>query len=156
VARTLARPGAGRCARTQAAVACAIAGVLGAAIDCSDSSNNPVCVDAGDAGNDALSQDGGVVVIRVTAAPADCPKIAKIVAIPYIIDVGSSAMVKADVSSSDAGPPTLNWSAPSGTFAEPAASETAFVCGVAGPVQLTFTVTFGDCRVTASVPIECR
>jgi hypothetical protein len=140
---------------SQTAEACTIACALVAGTQCTNSST-PDCSDAAEAGDDGPTYEGGGLVIGVRAVTAECPKIAEMVAAPYVVDVGSSARVKAKVTGSDAGTPILQWSAPAGSFADPAAADTMFQCAVPGAVQVTLVVTFVGCRVTASMPIECR
>jgi hypothetical protein len=145
---------------SQTAVTCTIAcALLAAATHCSNSSTAD-CGDAAEAGDDGPGYEGAGLVIGVRAEAADCPKIAEIVATPYVVDVGSSARVKAKVTGADAGTstlqPMLQWSASGGTCADPTAAETTFQCAVPGAIQLTLLVSFVGCRVTASMPIECR
>jgi hypothetical protein len=136
------------------AAACAVMHAFAAAMHCGTSPGGN-CADAGIPSDDSPN-DRGSVVINATVAPADCPKITGIVATPYAVDVGSSALVTATVSASESGTPTLRWSAPSGSFADPSAAETTFVCAVPGSVLLSVTATLGGCIDTSNVPVDCR
>lgn len=138
--------------RSQTAAACAVLGVFATAAACTDSTG-PQC------GN-SVGDDGPVetssAVINVNIVSGQCPKISGITAMPYDVDVGGTSAVTVTLTPSDAGIPTLKWSAPSGGFAAPNAAVTTFQCAVPGIVLLTFEVTLGGCRDSSTVPVNCR
>ena len=120
-------------------------------------SDNPPVVACGDAGvtDTGASNEGGSVVINVTTPSTDCPNVTGIMAAPYGVNVGSSAVATATIKMPEAGPATIQWTAPSGMFTDPTAAQTAYVCATPGSVSLSVTATFGGCADTATVPIDC-
>jgi hypothetical protein len=91
-----------------------------------------------------------------------CPVAEGVSANPADIAVGFPAALVASAHDSDSGPAALSyqWTAPSGSFSDPASATPTFTCSKPGPVTLTVTVSDGDtapgCADTASTVVTCE
>jgi hypothetical protein len=88
-------------------------------------------------------QTQGSVIATGTIVPGDvCPRLTSWVAAPLQTSVGASVDVSAGATDPDVGDRlTFLWSASSGSFADPSASKTHYVCGAAGTQTLTVQVS---------------
>jgi hypothetical protein len=109
--------------------------------------------DSGEAG------DGpGMVQINGTFTNVYCPSVNPLTIGP---ENGGEVPVAATVNTgppdADAGPVSLSWTAPSGSFKDPHALTTTYRCAARGVVTVTFTVTAtaGDCAQSASSIVLC-
>ncbi|MFT3924587.1 MAG: hypothetical protein QM778_18755 [Myxococcales bacterium] len=84
-----------------------------------------------------------------------CPDVLWITAIPSSIGPGQSTSLASGADDYDLGPTTLKyaWTADSGTFHSPNAANTTFAATATGTVNVTLTVSDGDCTDSLSVAI---
>ncbi len=98
---------------------------------------------------------GGHVLVGIGVSCRDTPLVTFLVS-PLAASVGAYVIGQAVSARPDAGSLTLTWSAPSGTFADPSASQTTFTCTKAGPVKLTLQVEDDElCQQTFSSLVTC-
>jgi hypothetical protein len=74
---------------------------------------------------------------------------------PLTASVGGTISVAAAAADVDAGSLTFAWSASSGTYAEPAASNTTYRCTTPGPVTMTLLVHADFCQESNSIMVTC-
>jgi hypothetical protein len=84
-----------------------------------------------------------------------CHLISSVVVAPEQTSVGGGVTVAAQPIDLDAGALTYSWTATSGTFANPSASNTTFVCGTAGSIAVTVTATSGQCSDRIAMAVQC-
>jgi peptidoglycan-associated lipoprotein len=91
------------------------------------------------------------------AAPANRPPTVKARCEPCVVEVGKTSTVTADAQDPDGDTLTYKWSAPSGTFANPAERQTIFTCSNnAGSVPVTVTVSDGKGGTASdTITIQC-
>jgi hypothetical protein len=90
------------------------------------------------------------------AAVIRCPGLYTLSVVPDQAALGGAVTLTATVTSDvDAGTPMFLWSAPSGTFADPAASSTSFTCTAPGNVPVAFVVKREGCREMLSASVNC-
>jgi hypothetical protein len=100
--------------------------------------------------------------VLVNGALNICPVAEGVSANPSDIAVGFPVTLAVTAHDTDNGPAPLayHWSAPSGSFSNPASATPTFICNMPGPVTLTVTVSDGDstpgCPSSASVMITCE
>jgi hypothetical protein len=98
---------------------------------------------------------GGHVLVAIGVSCLDTPLVDFLVS-PLVTSVGESVVARADSSRPDAGPLTFTWSAPSGSFADAAASRTSFTCTQAGVVVVTLKVEDDElCQQSYSSTVTC-
>jgi outer membrane protein OmpA-like peptidoglycan-associated protein len=76
---------------------------------------------------------------------------------PCVVEVGGTSTVTADAQDPDGDPLTYKWSAPTGTFANPAERQTIFTCPTT-PGSVPVTVSVSDGRggtATDTITIQC-
>jgi hypothetical protein len=104
------------------------------------------CVNAGD----------GMVHISIGLA---CPsfKVSSWTISPLSASIGGTIAVSASTNDTeaDAGPVSYEWTASTGSFADPKAMTTTYLCTTAGTALLTVTATSPPCRDMQSVPVTC-
>jgi hypothetical protein len=74
---------------------------------------------------------------------------------PLFAAVGEPITVTATIAQPDAGALAYDWSAPSGTFADPSAPQTIYRCDTPGYVTLNLFVANGICTENHSVDVDC-
>jgi hypothetical protein len=75
---------------------------------------------------------------------------------PLAASVGEQVIARADPARPDGGALAYAWAAPSGTFSDQKARQTAFTCGAVGPVELTLHVVDSQaCEQTHSATVTC-
>jgi hypothetical protein len=98
---------------------------------------------------------GGHVLVAIGVSCLDTPLVNLRVS-PLEASVGSAVEVSADPARPDAGALTFTWSAPSGTFSDPGASQTTFTCTKAGLVEITLQVEDDElCQQSDSAMVTC-
>lgn len=98
---------------------------------------------------------GGHVLVSIGVSCRDTPLVSFLVS-PLAASVGAYVIGQAVSARPDAGSLTFTWSAPSGTFADPSASQTTFTCTQAGPVKLTLQVEDDErCQQSYSSLVTC-
>jgi hypothetical protein len=76
--------------------------------------------------------------------------------VPDRAEVGRAVTVTATApNGTEAGMSVLSWSALSGTFSDPSASTTSFVCTAPGPVTITLKATQERCSETLDASVTC-
>ena len=90
-------------------------------------------------------------------APANRPPTVKARCEPCVVEIGKTATVTADAQDPDGDTLVYKWSAPSGTFANPADRQTIFTCSnTAGSVPVTVSVSDGrGGNATDTITIQC-
>jgi hypothetical protein len=102
-------------------------------------------------------EGGATVMVSVGATAEPCPQIVSVVAAPDSVGVGRSLSLFSTFDVIDGGYVSFQWTAPSGTFEDPQAASTKFVCGdQPGIVELTLTAIAGDCHNSQSVAVGCH
>jgi outer membrane protein OmpA-like peptidoglycan-associated protein len=91
------------------------------------------------------------------AAPANRPPTVKARCEPCTVEVGKASTVTADAQDPDGDTLTYKWSAPAGTFANPADRQTIFTCpNTEGAVPVTVTVSDGKGGTASdTITIQC-
>jgi peptidoglycan-associated lipoprotein len=91
------------------------------------------------------------------AAPANRPPTVKARCEPCVVEIGKTSTVTADAQDPDGDTLTYKWSAPNGTFANPAERQTIFTCSkTAGSVPVTVTVSDGKGGTASdTITIQC-
>jgi hypothetical protein len=87
-----------------------------------------------------------------------CPGLFTLLVAPDRVAVGGAVAVTATASApagTEAGATDLSWTAPSGTFSDPASSLTTFTCTSPGTVTLSLTATRGGCAETLNATVSC-
>ncbi len=85
-----------------------------------------------------------------------CPEIASVQADPVEVRVGGDARLEAMVNAPDGGMDlTDSWTSSLGTVAAPSALTTTYRCTEPGFVELTLTVSDGQCGDSSSVVVRC-
>ena len=85
-----------------------------------------------------------------------CPTIAAVSALPSAVQVGESIQVAVGTASGSIAPDFSEWTAGAGSFADPLALATTYLCEVAGPQILTFSATDNSgCSDAVSVEVTC-
>ena len=118
-----------------------------------------------DAGSDSVVDDGGGAdlgadatgndaPIRINVTVDRCPTVLA-AASPSMTALGRSVAVDATADDPDGDALTYLWSAPTGTFATPAAASTTYTCAKPGDVMLTVTVSDRRCDGQAALPFTC-
>jgi hypothetical protein len=74
---------------------------------------------------------------------------------PLSASVGGDIDVSAMTSASDGGIVSFSWTAPSGTFADPTAAHTTYMCGRAGPIALQVTASLDACFDSKAITVSC-
>jgi len=136
-----------------AASAAAIGLTAGPACDgCNPANKNYPVLDA--AAEYPIPRGSANINANVEACPTAPISLA---ATPATAIAGQTISLSALVTASDAGTASYTWSvAPAmGTFSQPHALSTSFICGVAGPLKFTLTVTEGNCSSQKDVPYFC-
>jgi hypothetical protein len=101
------------------------------------------------------SDDGGKVVIAVAVACSGAHLVNYTIS-PLSAAVGDSIAVTATMIAPDAGALTYDWSAPSGTFADPSSAQTTYQCETTGFVTLNLRVTASACvEEEQSIDVDC-
>ena len=105
-------------------------------------------------------RDGGVdaasdVPININLTIDQCPTVVAD-ATPVVTSLGSPVNVNGSGADPDDDPLTYQWSAATGTFANPAAASTSYTCAQAGDVALTVTVSDRKCDTQTSLMITCQ
>ena len=90
-------------------------------------------------------------------APANRPPTVKARCEPCVVEIGKTSTVTADAQDPDGDTLTYKWSAPNGTFANPAERQTIFTCSnTAGSVPVTVTVSDGKGGTASdTITIQC-
>ena len=90
-------------------------------------------------------------------APANRAPTVKARCEPCVVEIGKTSTVTADAQDPDGDTLTYKWSAPNGTFANPAERQTIFTCSnSAGSVPVTVTVNDGKGgTATDTITIQC-
>jgi hypothetical protein len=99
---------------------------------------------------------GGHVVVGIGVSCRATPLVDVLVS-PVSAVVGESSVLgRTFLVRQDGGALTYEWSAPSGTFADPKAPQTAFTCAQPGPVELKVRVVDDEgCEQTHSAIVTC-
>lgn len=118
--------------------------------------------DAGDSG-DSTGADGpggpgdsgGVGQVLIEGSVTNCAAVSPISVSP---DNGGMVILSATINDppNNGAPPTFQWTAPGGTFADPRALSTTFTCGGAGTVIVTLTVSSPGCDQHSSGTVICN
>jgi hypothetical protein len=112
-------------------------------------------------GGGVPTQNNGSVIVNGTIIEGDnCPLLTSWVASPLQTSVGGAIDVAATAVDADVRDMlTYSWSAPTGTFANPMAATTQFICGAGGPVTLTVVVSDNHsptpCTTSMTFPVTC-
>jgi peptidoglycan-associated lipoprotein len=90
-------------------------------------------------------------------APENRPPTVKARCEPCVVEIGKTSTVTADAQDPDGDALTYKWSAPSGTFANPAERQTIFTCSnTPGSVPVTVTVSDGKGGTASdTITIQC-
>jgi hypothetical protein len=98
---------------------------------------------------------GGQVLVGIGVSCNDTPLVDVLVS-PIAATVGSYVIGRAGSARPDGGPLTFTWSAPSGTFSDPNASQTNFTCTQVGPVKVTLQVADDEmCQQSYTSTVTC-
>ena len=91
------------------------------------------------------------------AAPANRPPTVKARCEPCVVEIGKTSTVTADASDPDGDTLSYKWSAPTGTFANPAERQTIFTCSnTPGSVPVTVSVSDGKGGTASdTITIQC-
>lgn len=84
----------------------------------------------------------------------ECRLISSLVIAPVVAAVGANVAVTVEVNP-DGGGTTFSWTATSGTFRDPTAAKTTFVCSTPGTASITLTATSGVCSDHLTLSISC-
>ena len=105
---------------------------------------------------DGGSADGaGRVVIGISVSCHQVP-LARFVVSPLVVAVGTYVVARADGARPDGAPLTFEWTAASGTFDSPRASQTTFTCTQAGDVEVKLQVEDDErCQQSYSARVTC-
>jgi hypothetical protein len=104
---------------------------------------------------DASCHGAGHVIVGI-GVNCRATALADLLVSPRSARVGESVIARAAGARPEGGALTFAWSAPSGTFSDPSAAQTAFACGAPGPVELTLRVTDSQsCQQTLSALVIC-
>jgi hypothetical protein len=74
---------------------------------------------------------------------------------PLFAEVGDPITVTATTAKPDAGALAYDWTAPTGSFADPAAAQTTYRCDKPGYVTLNLFVANGVCTENHSIDVDC-
>jgi peptidoglycan-associated lipoprotein len=90
-------------------------------------------------------------------APSNRPPTVKARCEPCVVEIGKTSTVTADAQDPDGDTLTYKWSAPNGTFANPAERQTIFTCSnTAGSVPVTVSVSDGKGGTASdTITIQC-
>jgi hypothetical protein len=102
-----------------------------------------------------VDENGGNVVINVGVVACTGGHLVNYTVSPLTASVGDTIAVTATTIKPDAGALTYDWSAPSGTFADPSSAQTTYQCETAGHVTINLRVTGSSCAETQSVDVDC-
>lgn len=98
---------------------------------------------------------GGHVVVGIGVNCHATPLVDFLVS-PVSAHVGEVVVGRASPLRQDGGALTYAWTAPSGTFADAKASQTAFTCALPGPVEVSLKVTDAEgCAQSHSAMVTC-
>lgn len=95
--------------------------------------------------------------VQVGGTFNNCPTVDALVVFPLEVTIGTPISVFSGASDVDGNMLTTSWSATSGSFADAAAANTSYSCGLKGSQTLTVTVSDGNpaCNATAQVAVNC-
>jgi hypothetical protein len=129
--------------------------------DSSDCHHGDGGADGGDSGADGgdggVGESGGYGFILIEASINNCAAVSPVSSSP--VNGGSVSLtvtVDPPPPPFNGSAPTLQWSAPSGTFSNPNSPDTTFTCAGPGTVMVTFAATSPGCNQQASAPITCN
>jgi|SRR5579863_5962253 hypothetical protein len=140
--------------------ACAAAVVGPTTAGCGGGSRACTGGDSGDA--ESSNGDGqggqgapmGMGQVFVEASVTNCASLTPISVSPN--NGGSVQLGASIVDAPDNGaPPTVKWTATSGTFTDPLSSNTTFLCAAPGTVTVTLTLSSPGCDQHASASVTC-
>ncbi len=84
-----------------------------------------------------------------------CPTISSAIAAPATVNVGGTIQVNANAQNLSGGTLTYAWTATAGSFADPTAAGTAYMCSAAGAQTLTIKASNGTCSDSLSMNVTC-
>jgi hypothetical protein len=102
-----------------------------------------------------VNENGGNVVINVGVVTCLGGHLVNYTVAPLTASVGDTIAVTATTIKPDTGALTYDWSAPSGTFADPSSAETTYQCEAAGHITISLRVTGSICAENQSIDVDC-